>query len=147
MQLGDLTGDNLRNQDRWFNYTVTIAAAQFAAAMAAAVPLAFNLAAGYDFLWSETTYYADIAGAAQTDSTRVIPEAMVQFFLAQEPYQGEELPLQSVAGDGRHPYQLPVPFWIRGQAALVLNVRNASAATAYNLWVTISGFRRPTRLA
>lgn len=137
-----LTGPAILNDERPFSYTVTAAAALLPGAMVAAIPLIFDIAASYDFLWSETTYFADVAGAVQTDGTRVVPEIMAQFFQNQEPFQDAEVPLNSIAGPGQRPYSLTTPWWLPGTTKLTLQVRNASAATAYNLWVTITGLHR-----
>ncbi len=64
-----------------------------------------------DFILQKLTYQADLAGVAQTDATRVIPNVLLQITdtgsgrqLMQNP-----IPIPSFFGTGRVPFILPNP--------------------------------------
>lgn len=107
----------------------------------------FTIQADSDFLWSKATMFADIAGAVQTDSTRVIPLCTC---LIQDTGSGRNLmsaaaPLPSIFGTGELPLILPRQRLFVARAQVSVTVSNFSAATAYNVRLSFIGekaFRR-----
>ncbi len=122
-----------------FDYSVNFAALAFGAN---ATTLNFTVQNDADFLWTGTSYIADIAGAAETLNSLVIPLVNVTFLLVSEPFQDSETPLIGVAGSAAlAPIDLKVPFWIPGGATFKVQARNYSAATTYDLWIAFHGLK------
>lgn len=122
-----------------FDYTVNFAALAFGANP---VTQPFTVQNDADFLWCATSYIADIAGAALTLNTLVVPLVNVTFFLVSEPFQDSETPLAGVAGSADTiPIELNVPFWIPGGSTFKVQARNYSAATTYDLWIAFHGLK------
>lgn len=96
------------------------------------------------FFWQKLTVFADIAGAAQTPSTRVLP--LVTLSLTDSGNSGgfmfAPVPLPAIMGDGQLPYILPAPFKIGPNRTFVFGFTNFSAATTYaNLRVQLHGIK------
>lgn len=94
---------------------------------------AIQIQADSDFELTKFTMFADIAGAVQTEATRVLPLVTVQItdtgtgralFAA-------PLPIPAIMGDGRIPFILPVPKIFSANASVAIQVANFSAATDY----------------
>lgn len=86
-------------------------------------------------------FFADIAGAAQTESTRVLPLVTVQIT---DQGSGRQLfsvavPIPAMMGDGRIPFILPTTKVFSANSAIGVDFVNYSAATAYNLRVLLIG--------
>lgn len=127
-------------KDRPFLYTVQFQG--LPAAAANATPGTVNLFADMDFLWISTKWIADLALAAITDSAIPIPLIAMSILMASEPFQDSEFPLSQIAnGPNREPLPLPTPIWLPGGGTLTVNARNYSAATAYNLWLSLVGIK------
>lgn len=97
------------------------------------------------FIWQKITVFADIAGAAQTDSTRVLPLVTVQLTDSGNAggFMSAPVPIPALMGDGRLPLILPAPFLISPNRTLTFAFVNYSAATAYaNLRVQLHGIKR-----
>lgn len=124
----------------YFGYTVNLGS--LAAAATANVNLAIS--ADSDFWWTGLSYFSDLAGAAQTDSTRVIPLVTLQIT---DTGSGRQLfsaatPLASIAGDGSHLYRLIHPRFFARSTTIQCNGVNYSAATTYtNTYITFVGFK------
>lgn len=86
------------------------------------------------FVWQKIAYFADLAGAVQTDSSRVLPLVTMQITDSgnSQGYFNAPIPLPAVAGDGRLPGVLPAPMYCRPNSTLLFNFTNFSAATPYN---------------
>lgn len=107
----------------------------------------FTIQADADFLWSKATYFADIAAAIQTDSSRVIPLCTV---LIQDTGSGRNLmasatPVSNVFGTGELPLILPRQRLFVARSQVSVTLTNFSAATTYNVRLSFIGekaFRR-----
>lgn len=98
-----------------------------------------------NFIWQKLSVFTDIAGAAQTDSTRVLPLVTIQITDSgnSQGFFNAPVPIPSIIGDGRLPFVLPQPQIVRPNATLQFNFSNFSAATTYlNLRVALIGIKR-----
>lgn len=112
-----------------------------ALAAAASSTQTFTVQADSDFLWTKATMFADIAAAAQTDSTRVIPLCTV---LIQDTGSGRNLmnsavPVSSLFGTGELPLILPRQRLFISRAQVSITMTNFSAATTYNVRLSLIG--------
>lgn len=83
---------------------------------------------------------ADIAGAAQTDSTRVIPLVTLQLVQSGgNPLMPQPVALSLLMGDGRLPFILPEPLILPANTNLTCNFGWFAAATDYNLRLVLIG--------
>lgn len=101
----------------------------------------FTVQADSNFLWQYGCFFADISGATQTDSSRVIPDIQV---MVQDTSSGRNLmsapvPVTNVFGYGSLPFLLPTPRFFRAQTQVVVSLINSSAATAYDLRLSFIG--------
>lgn len=96
---------------------------------------------GSDFEVFSLAYFADIAGAAQTDSSRVIPLMRVQFndSGSQKNWFLKPVPVSSYAGDGRLPFILLQRRIILGNSTVDLSFTNDAAATNYRIQIVLHG--------
>ena len=123
-----------------FSYVITFTSIAAAANSTQTV----NIQADSDFLIQAQNYMVDIAGAVQTDSSRVIPIATV---LMTDTGSGRQLmdnnqPLSSIFGTGMEPYVLPQPKLMSARSSLSVKVTNTSAATTYvNLILSFIGVK------
>jgi len=93
------------------------------------------------FELQKLAFFADIAGAAQTDSTRVLPLVTVQIT---DQGSGRQLfsvavPIPAMMGDGTMPFILPVTKIFAANSAISLDFVNYSAATTYNVRTLLIG--------
>jgi len=103
-----------------------------------------NIDSDSQFVWMKTAYFVDIAGAVQTDSSRVIPLINVQLTDSGSSRQffDEPQPVNNFAGTGNIPFILPSPFVFRSNANINASFTNYSVATTYvNLKISLIGFR------
>lgn len=124
---------------KFYTYQVTALAL---AAAGVATP-SFQIESNSDFYLHKMTYIADIALAAVTDSTRVIPLVTI---LINDSGTGENLmsaavPLSSIMGTGSLPFILPYPRKIAATSTIQLTLTNFSAATTYNLRLSFIGVK------
>ena len=114
----------------------------FAAVAAAATPQAsFTVQNDANWLWQGGSYIADVAAAAVTDSTRVIPLVSCTIL---DQTSGRQLmqantPIVNIFGTGEMPFWLPTPRFFRANTQVTFNLLNFSAATTYNLKLTLIG--------
>jgi hypothetical protein len=96
---------------------------------------------GSDFEVFSIGYFADIGGAAQTDSTRVIPLMRVNFndSGAQKNWFLKPLPVSSIAGTGALPMILLQRRIVLGNSTLTVSYTNDAAATNYRLQLVLAG--------
>lgn len=93
------------------------------------------------FELQKMSFFSDVAGAAQTDSSRVLPLCTVQIT---DTGTGEQLfnipvPIPAIMGDGRIPFILPTTRTFDPSAAVIVSLANYSAATAYLTRVLLIG--------
>jgi hypothetical protein len=121
----------------FFVYTITFDDL----ASGAAAQGAIQIQADSDFEMQKLTAFADIAGAVQTDATRVLPLVTIQL---QDTGTGRNLFSAPVAvpglfGDGQIPFILPTSKWFTRNASVAVQVANFSAATTYDLRIYLIG--------
>lgn len=127
--------------DDFFTYTP----GRFTALAAAATQTQnINIQSDSDFCLQKLTYQADIAAAAQTASSRVIPLINV---LLTDSGSGRQLmnnilPVTGLFGTGEIPFILPKPKWFAANSNIVVQVTNFDAAATYNLQLMFIGFKR-----
>lgn len=121
----------------FFAYTVSFAALLAGTATQGAI----QIQADSDFELSKFTMFADIAQAAETEATRVLPLVTIQITdtgtgraLFSSP-----LPVPAIMGDGRIPFILPVPKIFSANASVAVQVANFALATDYNLRILLIG--------
>lgn len=96
-----------------------------------------------DFLWQKATYFADIAAAAQTDSSRIIPLCTVLLTDSGSARQlmNSAVPVSSMFGTGESPFILTVPKKFMARTSITIQVANFSAATTYNIRLSFIGVK------
>ena len=85
-----------------------------------------------NFVAQKLTMFADVAGAAQTDSSRVLPLCTIQMTDASgNNYFQEATPLPCIFGSAELPYFLTTPITVQARSNLIITLANYSAATTY----------------
>jgi hypothetical protein len=106
-----------------------------------------TIPAAEDFYWYQATLQADIQGAAQTESSRVIPlvNIQIQDVGSQKTLDNLSLPCFSRAGFGERPYRLinPRKFDANTNISFLFTAIIAAGTTYTNLFLTLHGFTRP----
>jgi hypothetical protein len=102
-----------------------------------------NIQADSDFVVQKLTYFADIAAAVQTDSSRVIPLVSV---LVTDTGSGRNLmesalPISNLFGTGEIPFILPQPKMFLARSTITVTLANFSAATTYNIRLSFIGYK------
>lgn len=120
-----------------FTYNATFDAL----AAATTVTDTFTIQADSDFDLQKLSYFADIAIADQTDSTRLIP--MVDIVIVDtgtgEQLMDEAVPVASLFGYGALPFILPRARRFAARSAVSVTAINRSAASVYNLQLSFIG--------
>lgn len=95
------------------------------------------------FILQKLTYQADLAAAAQTDSTRVIPNVLIQITdtgsgrqLMQEP-----VPIPSIFGTGELPFILPNPRLFMRNSTINIAYTSFDAAATPNIRLAFIGYK------
>lgn len=104
-----------------------------------------NIEANSDFVWLKTAYMADIAGAAQTESTRVIPLARVSITDSGSGVNLQNLPvpISSLAGHEGLPLNLSQPRVFSANSIATFTFSNYSDSTTYaNIEIALIGYRK-----
>lgn len=118
---------------------------QRAAALAAAATtgLVFQIEADSYFYLNALSYTADIAAGPLTDSTNVVPLVTVVLFDSGSGRQlmANPVPINSIFGYNGAPFRLPKPRRFAATSQITATLVNYSAATTYNLSLTLSGFK------
>jgi hypothetical protein len=124
-------------------YTYNIVfAASLAAAAVSTVTQQFDQTTV--FKWTKTTIYADLAGAAQTESGRVLPLVTMRITDVGTgfSFSNSAVPVFTMAGAGELPFILPTPQFIVANAVLQFAATNISAGTTYTaLQMQMHGFK------
>lgn len=104
-----------------------------------------NIESDSDFVVEKIAYMADIGGAVQTDSSRVIPlvNLAINDSGSGRNLQNEPVALSAIAGIGELPFMLPKPRIFRANSTINLTLSNYSAATTYdNIQIVLIGYKR-----
>ena len=138
MAMNDPENVDLIRRD-WYTYE----AEALALAPAASANDVINIEADSDFMLMKLSFQADIAGAAQTDSTRVIPNAVVQLVdtgsgrqLMQNP-----IPIPSIFGWGELPFVLDNPRKFLRNSTIQVAFTSFDAAATYNTRLAFIGYK------
>lgn len=100
----------------------------------------FTVEAEADFDLEQLSYFAEIGGATQTESTRVIPVATVQILgVDTRRFASKPMPIPAFFGIGMVPFVLKQPKRLVRKTVISTQVTNRVAATAYNLWLLFIG--------
>lgn len=134
-----------QNKDYRFEpYTYQLNFAALAAAGGQASN-SFQVEANSDFILHKLSYIADIAAAAQTDSTRVIPLVTVLLTNSGTARQmmNAAVPIASLFGNGQLPFILPASFLLKGNTTFTAQVTSyVVAGTVYNIYLSFHGVKR-----
>lgn len=121
----------------FFSYTISFAALAAGASSDGQI----QIQSDSDFELQKWTYFADIAAAAQTESSRVLPLVTLQVTdqgVGRQMFSAAEA-IPAVMGDGRIPFILPTTKVFNSKATVLFTVANFSAATTYNLRLMLFG--------
>jgi hypothetical protein len=103
--------------------------------LAAGTTDTFNLQIEADayFVITKMSYVADIAGAAQTESSRVIPlvRCLITDTGSGRNLMSQAVDLSALAGHEGLPFINPVARWVMPNSAINIQFSNYSAATTY----------------
>jgi hypothetical protein len=113
-----------------------------ALAAAGSATQTFQIQADSDFIWHKGTFVADIAAAAQTDSTRVIPlvTCLITDSGAGRQLMNSAVPIPSLFGNGQIPFILPRPRVFRASSVVTVQLTSyVAAGTTYNLRLSFIG--------
>lgn len=103
-----------------------------------------NIDADSEFVLLKMAYFADIAGAAQTEGTQVVPLVTVELVDSGSGryLQSAPVPIDSTAGRGELPFVLPVPRSFSPNSTIRVTFTNYSNATTYtNLKLAMIGYK------
>ena len=94
-----------------------------------------------DFILEKLTYYADLAGAAQTSSTMIVPNVTV---LLTASGSGQQLmtsavPIPALFGNGQLPFILPFPKVLPANSQLQISLVSFEAAVTPRLTLNFLG--------
>lgn len=104
----------------------------------------FTIDLDSDFYLQKLVQETDIAGAAVTTASEVIPLVTVQI---QDGGSSRSLfsapcPIHAVFGTGENPFILPAPRQFAAGASVTVSLVNYSAATTYNLRLAFLGIKK-----
>lgn len=120
-----------------YNYSIAF----LALAANTTITGSISIEADADFIVRKTAYQADVVGLAQTSSTIVIPLVTFQITdtATARNLSNIQIPVTSYFGTGERPFILPMPRKYRANSVISFTVSNISAATVYNLRLTLIG--------
>jgi hypothetical protein len=112
-------------------------------APAASQPLSIVIQADSYFKLIKLAHFTDIAAAAQTESTRVVPLVNIQITDTGSGRQLFSAPtsMGALFGDGRLPFILPIVRVFQPSATVSIVLTNYSAATTYNVRLALIGIK------
>lgn len=103
-----------------------------------------NLEADANFIAVKLSYAADVAGGAQTDSTRVVPLVRISIRDSGSGrlLQNAPISLAAIAGTGELPFVLPIPRKFSASSSIQVTFENYSAGTTYtNVELNFIGYK------
>ncbi len=132
-------GAHVRDLRAFYSYSLTFDAV----APAATATDSFNIEANSDFIWTKATYFADVANAAQTNASRILPLMTLELIDTGSAYQvfSEPQPISNVFGTGRVPFLINPAYRFARNATMRGVVVNFDAALTYNLRLSFIGYR------
>lgn len=103
-----------------------------------------TIQADSDFCLVKLGITADIAGAAQTSSTQIVPLCTINIVDTGSGRQIFSAPvaIPSLFGNGQLPFILPVPRLFKARSNIAVALANYSNATTYALRMAFIGFKR-----
>lgn len=117
----------------------------FLALGVSAIPVQQNIpiAADADFIWLQTAAWVNIANAGTTYYGENLPDInlLVTDTSSGRSLMNQPVPISSMAGSGRYPYNLPNPRLFAAKTLINLAATNLDTANTYNLWVTLIGVK------
>lgn len=130
---------DVRRRD-FFVYTASVAAL----AVAASSNVTINIEADSDFILQKLTYKSDIAGAAQTSGTQIVPNVTVQLT---DTGSGRQLMSNPVAipaifGSGELPFILPNPRLFRKNTTIQVAFTSFEAAITPDVDLFFIGYKK-----
>ncbi len=138
-----IDGNNPESVDNVRRDFYTYEAEALALAFGGSANDVINIEADSDFIMQKLSFQADIAGAAFTDSTRVIPNISVQLVdtgsgrqLMQNP-----IPIPSMFGWGELPFVLDNPRKFLRNSTIQVAFTNFDAAVTYNIRLAFIGYK------
>lgn len=129
------------NDEDYFWYANTVTGISSVAPTATGI---INLDADSDFYCVALSYYADIAGAVQTDSSRVIPlvNLLITDTASGKALSNAPLPIGAIMGDGTRPYRFVRPRVFMSNATIQLNYTSfVAAGTTYRIQTVLHGYK------
>jgi len=120
--------------------------ADFAAlAASASATVSLSVEADSTFVWTKAAYYADANPiAAQTDSTRVIPNVLVSITDSGSGrnLQNKPVPLNCYGGHDGLPFVLPVAREFKASSSINVSIVNVSTVVFNNLKFCLIGYKK-----
>lgn len=130
---------------RFIKYYGTYTLAFPSVAAGASVNASIRIDSGSMFVWTKGVFFADIAGALQTQATRILPLVNVQLTDSGAERQVFDIPnpIPSLFGTAELPAHLPVPYlFVQNAQVTALATSFAVAGTTYDrLRLTMVGYR------
>ena len=122
----------------YFDYTTGRLAALAAGAN---ISTQISIQADADFILEKLSYYCDVAGAAQTWQTRVVPNVLVLLTISGSGVQlsSSAVPIPSLFGTGDLPFILPYPRVLPANSVLQINLTSFEAAQSDTLTLNFHG--------
>lgn len=138
-----MTDENGRKyvQDFYIYNTPVITSLAAAAASTVIIPIE----ADSSFTVLKTSYFADIAGAVQTDSTRVLPLVTIAISDSGSGrnLQNSATPINTYGGHDGLPMVWPVPREFKASSSISITFTNFSDATTYaDLRLSLIGIKK-----
>ena len=129
---------NVRRRDFY-----TYEAAVNAIAVGANANDIINIEADADFILQKLTFWADIAGAAQTAATRVLPNVSVQITDTGSGRQlmSNPIPIPAIFGSGELPFILPNPRLFRRNSTIQIAFTSFEAAITPDILLCFIGYK------
>lgn len=121
----------------FFSYELYFAAVAPGAAPTQSIQCEVNS----DFAWQKAVVFADVAGAAQDQSTQVMPlcTVLIQDSGSNRQLQSIASPVCNLFGFGYSPFILPFPRVFVARSNISVQLTNFSAATTYNVRLSFIG--------
>jgi hypothetical protein len=131
------TVDSFRRD--WYVYEAAVAAI----AVGASANDTIAIEADSDFILQKLTFHADIAGAAQTDATRVVPNVSVQITDTGSGRQlmSQPIPIPAIFGTGELPYILPNPRLFMRNSTIQIAFTSFEAVITPDILLAFSGYK------